>query len=214
MEAIDRTVLYNLDAEDVVLGSIFMEPELIKECDLKAEEFSPGLNIKMYKTFLDLDKKDIPIEPVSVAHRLGKHLEQVGGIARILELVNKVPSTRNFKRHCEIVREAYQRRRIIEVLEQKKYGALEGDVSDVIKEIQKEIESIEANTTTKIDGNIKNALKELAAKVENATGEHSGIYPGFKDLQRLIYAYLKGQLIVTGARPSMGEHLPRKLAIV
>lgn len=205
MEAIDRLALFNTEAEESVIGSIFLEPELIKDCGLEATEFSPGPNYKMFATLLDLDKKGLPIDPVSVADRLGKALNQVGGISRILELSSSVPSTRNFKRHCAIVREHYQVRQAVALSEKLQKGALEGDIVQTLSDIQKGIENVLDSNTNTIDGSIKQGLVKLVEKLEAADGKTNGIYPGFKDLSRIVIAYLKGQFVVTGARPSVGK---------
>lgn len=205
MEAIDRNI-YNYEAEDAVLGSFFLEPDLIKECKLKPEDFSPGRNFNMYWTLKDLDRQGIPIDVVSVSGRIGSKIDKVGGIGRLIELSDAVPSTANFKQYCKIVEEHSLRRKVKQMGERLTVSAVtEDDPNTVVKEILNDLMSIEEDKNEQDDGEIQEALMDMYSELESATGDITGIPSGIRDLDRLTGGYQDGDLIIVGGRPSMGK---------
>nr|pir hypothetical protein 39.1 - phage SPP1 [Bacillus phage SPP1] len=91
----EKTVmLYNEYAEQAVLGSILTEPELIKECPLTPEHFSPGKHFNIYFTMQDLDRKGQSVDFTSIAARVGEKLPQLGGFGYLTELAPLWPRQR------------------------------------------------------------------------------------------------------------------------
>jgi replicative DNA helicase len=207
METIENILLYNNSAETSVLGAILIEPELIKECPLKPEHFSPGRHTNLFHTLLDLDSKGTPIDMVSVTERLAraKKLDKVGGITYMSELAGSVPTTTNFKYYCQLVIEYYQKRQAVEIANKIKTAALEGDPLEAIRAGTNELMGIEDSGTDDDDGDIKTALVNMYDDLESATGELTGIPSGFVELDRMTGGYKGGQFIIIGARPAMGK---------
>lgn len=197
--------LYNNDAEQAVIGSIFLEPELIKECPLKPENFSPGRNTNLFHTLLLMDAKGIPIDLVTVTQTLGGKLDKVGGIQYLSDIMGHMPTTANFKFYCDIVQEYYQKRRAVTIANEIKDNAINGSPMDAIQIGVNDLMEIEEHGTDEDDGEIKEALIDMFNDIENATGEITGIPTGFKDLDRMTGGYKGGQFIVVGARPSVGK---------
>lgn len=207
MQAIDKLALYNEDAEKVVLGSIFLDQELIKDCYLVPEDFTPGRNWNMYWTFKDMDKKGELIDPIALSDRLKRgngSIESVGGIEYIMEIFNSVPSVTNFKRYCEIVKEHSIKRQILNLVDKTKNEVLEGDVSEAIQKAKESLENIESNGSDKFDGSIKEGLVKLFDMLMNADGTTNGVTTGFIDLDKMV-RYNGGDLVIVGARPSIGK---------
>lgn len=209
MEALDKLTLYSEEAEEMVIGSIFLEPELIKECELKANDFTPGPNWNIWYTFLDMEKRNKPIELVTLIDRLNignKSIEDVGGIGHITRIATGVHSLTNFKRYCEIVKEKSQTRQALETLKRTQQEILEGgEPLTAINKGKEDLQRIADSGTSTFDGNIKEGLIRMYESLEQATGEINGISSGFKDTDRIIGGYKPGDFIVIGARPSMGK---------
>lgn len=209
MESLDKLTLYSQEAEVTVIGSIFLNPELIKDSGLKPDDFSPGPHWNIWYTFLDMDKKGIPIDLVTLSERVraGKRsIEDVGGLEFLAKISVSVPSSSNFKRYCDIVREKSQTRQALAVVKKTQQEILEGsDTVEAIKKGREELQAIEDNGTTTFDGNIKKGLIKMYESLEAATGEINGISTGFKDTNRIIRGYKPGDFVVIGARPSIGK---------
>lgn len=207
MEAIlGERHLYNNDAEQNVLGAILLEPDLIKDCPLKPEEFSPGRHFNLFYTLLDMDAKGIPIDPVAIVERVGnKRVAKLGGITYITDLAGSVPTVANFNYYCKVVNDYYKKRQAIAIANQIKNDAIEGDALEAIQSGVNSLMAVEDSGTDEDDGDITEALVDMYDDIESATGEITGIPSGFTDLDNMTGGYKGGQFIVVGARPSMGK---------
>lgn len=205
-QAIETVNLYNISAETNVLGSLFLEPELIKDCTLKPEHFSPGRHFNIFYTLKDLDAKGLPIDFVSVVERVGnKRVEKLGGVSYLSDLAGSVASKANFNYHCALIIEYYQRRQAINVAEAIKQAAIEGDALEAIQSGVTDLMAIEDAGTDEDDGDIKEALVDVYEDLESATGEITGVVTGFTELDRMTGGLQPEDLIIIGARPSVGK---------
>ncbi|QEG13495.1 putative helicase [Bacillus phage vB_BspS_SplendidRed] len=199
--------LYNHYSETTVLGSILIEPELIKECTLKPEHFTPGKHFNLFFTMQDLDSKGVVIDFTGIASRVGDKLERLGGFTYLQELASSVPSTASFKDHCKMIVEAFQKRKAVEIANNMIQGVNEAEEAptSVIQEAVTNLMEVEASGTDDDDGDIKLALVEVYDDIENADGRITGIATGYSEIDRLTGGYKGGQFIIVGARPSMGK---------
>lgn len=209
MEALDKLTLYSEEAEEMVIGSIFLEPDLLRDCELQASDFTPGPNWNIWVTFLDMQKRNKPIELVTLIDRLSmanKSVEDVGGIGHITRIATGVHSLTNFRRYCEIVKEKSQTRQALNVVKKTQQAILEGgDTLDAINKGKEDLQAIADSGTTTFNGSIKPGLIRMYEMLEQATGEINGISTGFKDTDRIIGGLKPGDFVVIGARPSMGK---------
>ncbi|MEC0666139.1 DnaB-like helicase N-terminal domain-containing protein [Priestia flexa] len=85
--------VYNIEAEQVVLGCILQKPELIKDATVKSEEFSWEKHQIIFKSMKALDKDGEPIDYVTLVSKLGNiKIEQIGGVSYLQQLGESVPS--------------------------------------------------------------------------------------------------------------------------
>ncbi|PLR95735.1 replicative DNA helicase [Bacillus sp. T33-2] len=198
---------FNQEAEEALVGALFLEEGLIKDCNIRPEQlYLPKLQ-RLLSTMKRLDEKGRPIDVISVVEEVGEqNLESIGGISYITELAGSVPTTANFKYYQDIVREYYQKRRAKEVAgrimdEVARAEDIRKTISDGIHNLM-EIEG--ANGDDEL-GDIKSCLVDLYNDCEKDSGEISGVPSGFKKLDRLTGGFQESDLIVIGARPSMGK---------
>lgn len=205
MHALTEDTMFNIEAETAVLGAIFFEPDLIKECPLVPGQFSAGRHANIFHTMRLLDSKDIPIDMVTMVKTLGSKLDRVGGIQYLNELTAAMPTAANFKFYCDIVLEFYQKRRAIQIANDIKQAAIEGNPLDAVQMGVTDLMEIEESGSDEDDGEIKEALFEMFNDIESADGEIKGIITGFNDLDRMTGGLKGGQLGIIAARPSMGK---------
>ena len=105
------------EAEQAILGAVLLDAFAIDIArdHVAVEEFSLQRHQRIYQTMLRLWELDEPIDNLTLTERLRQtgDLEQVGGAAYLAELISVVPSSRNIKSHCLLVRKAAENRRII-----------------------------------------------------------------------------------------------------
>lgn len=99
-------IIRNVEAEQSVLGSIIVEGDLIKDCQLNPNQFSLPTHQVIFKTMKELDDAESPIDLVTVVEKLDSFLDQIGGIQFLVNLAEGVSTTKNFSYHEGLVIEA------------------------------------------------------------------------------------------------------------
>ena len=189
-----------LDAENMVLGAIFLEPDIIHEITLEPEYFSISKNRIIFKAMRELAAANITIDVVTLTDQLGDKIENVGGISYLSDLAIYCPSTANVQAYEKIVLENYKRRNLVAAA-QRFLNEQTEETADAF--YSKYIEMQELGTmkeTTKQD-----VLMEIFEEMHEDKGEITGIDTGFTDLNEMTGGLQGGDLIIVAGRPSMGK---------
>ncbi|MEU7163859.1 DUF3987 domain-containing protein [Streptomyces morookaense] len=115
---VTRVPPHDLDAEQAVVGSLMLAPEVIAEVTAvmdPADHYRPA-HEAIHRTILDLNAQGRPADPITLGHHLEQlgELHRVGGRAYLHTLVQAVPTTANAAYYAEIVHRLARRRRSIE----------------------------------------------------------------------------------------------------
>ena len=211
---IDRVPPHNLDAEQAVLGSMFLSQEAVEGATtaLLAEDFYRPAHARIFSAMLDLYARSIPVDHLSVADRLESwgDLEAAGGKPYLLDVTEIVPTAANWKRYSDIVKRMSMLRQLIGA--GTEIVALGFDAPDDAAQIVEDAERIIFQVTNKrVTSNFKHIndllkvsfknLEELAEKKEHVTG----VPTGFKELDKLLAGLHPGDLVVLAARPAVGK---------
>ncbi len=109
----------NLEAEQSVLGAIFLDPEnaipAIFNTGMTTDDFYRESHRQIMRALLQLVEARVAIDAVTATTALREAgvLEQIGGPAYIAELVSFVPTAANVGHYAKIVRD-YSRRRAVQ----------------------------------------------------------------------------------------------------
>lgn len=208
--------IYAIEAEQAVLGAFFEEPALIYETKLLPEHFSPGRHHNLFYTMKDLAAKDIPIDPVVIVKRVAKpeRIEAIGGITYMTELAAAVPTVQNFKFYESAILDSWQRRKIGNLSTEIAREIIEYETAaEAIDDLKSKIAAIELASSDDDDGDIKEDIMQAYENIEQnayraSKGEDavvSGTPTGYRDLDKITNGLQKQDLVIIGARPSMGK---------
>jgi len=115
----DRVPPHNREAEQSVIGAIFLEPQALITASeiLMADDFYSNAHKIIFETMLRLSDQGKAIDVVTVTEELSakKEIEDVGGLSYLLELANAVPTAANVAHYAKIVEEKALLRRLIRV---------------------------------------------------------------------------------------------------
>lgn len=188
------------DAEANVLGGIAMVGEAAywKTADLlTADDFSTPLNRAMWQVMTDLARGGIPIDFSTIADR-NPALE-----ADALAMANATPSAVNIRAYAEIVARDATARRVRKAGEQ--IAKLGGE--DALGEAQRLIGSCVPRMASQIK-HAREFLKEsvalMAARCEQI-GDLTGVPTSVAWLDAMTAGWQRSNLIIIGARPSVGK---------
>lgn len=219
----DKVVIpHNVEAEKALLGAILIAKDksiVIDEVNqiIKSKDFYRKANQIVYLTILDLFNTRKDIDSITLTEKLTNtnQLESVGGIAYITDLSNCVPSAVNIKSYANIVRENAVKRELInagqKIIQQAREADGDVDINLVLDNAEKDILEIAktANNTDKIiepAEYIIKAFTEIESRYNsNKDGKLFGLDTGFSELNRMTGGLQKSDLIILGARPSMGK---------
>ncbi|GLB61428.1 replicative DNA helicase [Cytobacillus sp. NCCP-133] len=198
--------LFSQEAEEAVVGALFLEDGLVKDCKVKPEHFYLARLKRLMQLIRQLDAKGKPVDVISVMEEAGQqNLESIGGISYITQLAGSVPSVANFKFYQDVVLEYYQKRKAVEIAERIQQNAQTGDISGTLRDGIQDLMLIEDHIGDEDLGEVMPALVELYEESEKDLGEWTGIPSGFARLDKLTGGFQESDLIIVGARPSVGK---------
>jgi replicative DNA helicase len=197
---------YNQEAEEAFVGAFFLDADLVKECTIKPEQLYSSKLRLLYSAIRSLDVKGKPIDVISVVEELGPdHLVGIGGVSYITDLASSVPTTANFHFYEQIVKEYDQKRKAIHIAKRIIEQAGEHEIGKTLNTAIQDLMNIEGEQTDKDTGDITPILVDLFLDCEKDHGDLVGISSGFSYLDRLTGGFQESDLVIIGARPSMGK---------
>lgn len=210
----DKVPPHNLEAEQAVLGSLLLNWESFAEVvtKLKAENFYSLQNQLIYDALIKLYNQSITGDSLSLINELTKqnNLEKAGGAAYIASLTSSVPSSANVEYYAQIVLDRFERRELIRISSEVKASSYELNTKseNLIEDAEKKIFALaEKNEQTVIYDAQKIMVREIEI-IESrfrSKNQFTGIPTGFARLDTYTSGFQNSELIIIGARPSIGK---------
>ena len=210
----DRIPPQNIEAEQAVLGAIFLEPSSLTITSelLIPEDFYRSSHQKIFSVMIKLNDEGKAVDLITVTEELSamKNLEEVGGVSYLSELAGSVPTAANIEYYARIVEEKSLLRRLIRTatnIAQEGYSR-EDEVEELLGEAEKTIMEVAQRKNAGSFQNIKDVLVKTYDNIEvltNRKGDVTGIPTGFAELDRMTAGFQRNDLIIVGARPSVGK---------
>jgi replicative DNA helicase len=211
---LDRIPPHNMEAEQAVIGAIFLEPESLTIASeiLLPEDFYRSAHQKIYQAILKLNDEGKAVDLITVTEELAasKQLEEVGGVSYLSDLAGSVPTAANIEYYARIVEEKSLLRRLIRTatnIAQDGYSR-EDEVNELLNEAEKRIMEVSQRKNSGSFHNIKDILVRTYDNIEmlhNRKGDITGIPTGFAELDRMTAGFQRNDLIIVAARPSVGK---------
>ena len=203
----------NIEAEEAILGGILIDPEAISRIAelLQPEFFAITAHQVIYRSALDLFLQGQPTDLMTVTTRLTdrNQLEQVGGLTKLAQLVDRTVSAVNIDQYAVLVEDKYQRRKLIEAGNNIVQLGYETAVplETVLDRAEQEIFSITQERPQQDLVSIGETLNQTFQDLENRNEGLTlpGIPCGFYDLDAMTGGFQRSDLIIVAARPAMGK---------
>ncbi|OCS84419.1 replicative DNA helicase [Caryophanon latum] len=210
----DRVPPHNHEAEQAVIGAIFLDSSTLITASeiLRPDDFYRSAHQKIFETFIRLSDRGKGIDVVTVTEELSskKELENVGGVAYIMELANAVPTAANVGHYAKIVEEKALLRRLIHVATKivEDGYTREDEVESLLGEAERKVMEVANRKNASDFRHIKDVLVNTFDNIEqmqHRTGDVTGIPTGFTALDKLTAGFQRNDLIIVAARPSVGK---------
>ena len=198
---IDTTASINI--ERAVLCSIFFDYEIFEELTIKSQDFYFPAHQKIFHVMVALHKNGMPIDEEFLRKRLStKDVDD----SILIEILSSNPIT-NFMAYQNQIIEDSKFRKLANLSTTIKKVSIEEDIpiAEAIDIVQKEINAIDNDLlSTRNTSDMVEAFKQLMIEASNNNGP-IGLKTNMSKLNNMIGAFEPGQLVVIGARPSMGK---------
>ncbi|MFW6006184.1 MAG: replicative DNA helicase [Candidatus Bipolaricaulota bacterium] len=213
----DRTIPKNKEAEQLVLGSILMDPEDV--VPQVVEKVKPGYfywkeHRLIFRAVLELFDKGDPADVVTVTNRLKEkgQLEEIQGRGYLADLLDKVVTTANLEHYTEILREKALMRAVINGGRRISELGYETDqeLKDVLDRAEEIVFEISRQETVDDFHLLSDFLRDHFDELEELHHDPnqqtiSGLSTGFPKLDEMTSGFQDGQLIVVAGRPGTGK---------
>jgi replicative DNA helicase len=209
-----RVPPHNLQAEESLLGAMLLSKDAIAAAVelLTADDFYKPAHGHIFDAITSLYGTGEPADPVTVAEELRRAdlLDALGGQPVLVALQSSTPATTSAARYAKIVEEHALLRRMIGVageISERAYS-LPDDVTKTIDEAEALVFAVAerrlADTLSPIGMLLDESLNRLEQLYERG-GTITGVPTGYTDLDEMLAGMQASNLIVVGARPSVGK---------
>ncbi len=204
----------NLEAEQSVLGALMIDKDAIIQIadTLSSQDFYHPHNAGIYESIMELFEKRQPIDILSLTTKLKEKdlLKEIGGSTYLSKLVDSVPTSSHISHYAQIVKEKKILRDLINASADISEKAFDGggDLEETLGEIEQRIFSISQRSVPQKFSGIREDLPKAYERIEKMhRGEKTlgGLGTGFPALDNLLSGLRPSDMIVVGARPSLGK---------
>lgn len=211
-ELLDRVPPHNLEAEQGVLGSLLLDPQICDEVVLivRADDFYSDANQKIFRRILELHEQGKRIDALLLVERLKQagELDDIGGLAYLYE-ITQVPTAANALHYARIVADKATLRSLIHASTEILREAYD-PVDEPRQLLGRAEEKIFAIHDQKGSGELMlmqdvlvEAFDHIDKRLEH--GRATGVPSHFVDLDELTGGLHESELVILAARPSMGK---------
>ncbi len=208
----DRMPPYDLDAEEVVLGSVLIDSGAMSVVApiVTHDDFFRDKNRWVMTACENLFRRGEPINQTLLSHELSRNgeLEKLGGSAYLSNLVLNVPTSVHAEYYAKIVKRLSTMRRLIGAADKIANMGYEAspDIDNTLSEAQQLLLGLASTNGTGFRG-----FADISGDAIDYVGElfekkfMIGTTTGFSSVDRAIGGYRKGNLYLEAARSGMGK---------
>jgi len=208
----DRPLPHNVEAEQSVLGAVFIRPSLwpTVESQLRLDEFFLPAHREVYDAMATVAHRQMPLDPVTVADELRardviRRLD--GGEGYLMTLANAVPTAENVAGYVSIVRNAAAKRDLIRLCAEtasRAWGEVEADrlVEEHSTLVSKLVVRSARNDLDLLGDSVAGALDAIEAR---GSGAVEGVKTGIFALDAMTNGFFPEEFVILGADPGAGK---------
>ncbi|GBU11114.1 replicative DNA helicase DnaB [Erysipelotrichaceae bacterium] len=214
MQNLEKSAPHNMQAEQAVLGAMIMDRvALITSLEkLRRESFYFEQNGSVYEALRILHAENQAIDITTLSDQLEKmgQMQSCGGLDYLAILLEAVPTSAHIEFYVEILIKNAVRREMLLVGQSILKQAMdsENEVDYLINEAEKNIMAVSQKQTMGHFIPISDVLSSTLDYIEQlkkSAGDVTGIASTFRELDKMTAGFQKGDLVIIGARPSMGK---------
>lgn len=201
------------DLEEAVLGALLIEPSCVDEA---MEELTPSCfydpkHRMIYEAMVSLVNEHVALDLLSVSQKLQaqKNLDKVGGTVALAAMSQKIGAAAHVEYYIKILKQKCIQRDLISAAYDILKGAYDDseNVDDLIDMSQSKVFAAIQNNVKKDVQDVGSVLKTVMDELEEMQTQSgiSGVPSGFASVDKYTLGWQRANLIILGARPSVGK---------
>ena len=209
----ERVPPHNVEAEQSVLGSMFLSADAVETCVPLVEptDFYRPPHQRIFGAIVHLHGRGEAVDQITVAARLEAtgELELAGGKPYLLDITGAVPTAANAEYYAGIVKRTSMLRQLIDAATRIQAISYAGpdDIDEVVAESEKLVFQV---TNKRVSSNfqaIDTLMEEVFKEIEllyERKARITGVPTGYPDLDDILAGLHRGDLVILAARPAVG----------
>lgn len=206
--------LFSLEAEQSIIGSAMQDSNLISELAeiVRPEDMSTHEHRSIWGALINLAREGHDTDIITLSEKLDAtgQLDDMGGMASLSEMVINTPASKNAASYAEIVADLAQRRRLVGTLPdaERRISDRQESTSDIITQLQAQLEGMRRASRKQLlraGEYLADEFLDPFDKRFSGEVEAMGLSYGLRDLDEITLGMKPNELVVVGARPSMGK---------
>jgi replicative DNA helicase len=203
-----------IEAERALLGGLIESPSQIDQIvsTVKAEDFYRPDHSALFALLLDMKGRDEPIDSITVPERIGRdgRVDDFGGLAYVVQLVDHVPSTANLGHYAGVIREKALLREVIQTAGTLRDRAFTQpkDVGEMLEGALRQMQTIGERNAARNWHQVSLVVDDEVLRIEQLSESSEGLTgtsTGFVDLNEKLAGLHPTDLLILAARPAMGK---------
>ncbi len=211
----ERLLPHNLEAEEAVIGSLLIDGECFTRIAplLQPGDFYRERNQICFAAAQALFQRDHAIDQLTLAGELSRteKLDLVGGMAYLSHLVSITPTSVHSEEYAEIVSRTSTMRKLIDAAAQ--ISALgyndTDDVEATLRQAEDALFAVRGGGQSRgfipLRQIYDQYLQDRASAAEAMLDSGGPVMSGYADLDELLGGIQRSDMVILGARPSLGK---------
>ena len=210
----DKVPPHNLEAEQATLGAVLLDWDAVGSVivHLRSESFYSLQHQTIFKAILSLYNKGQRGDILTLTEELRQtgQLDAAGGVAYVASLPDHVPTSSNVEYYAQLVKDDFNRRELIKISSTAISEAHDDTkpsrttLEDTQNKLFALAESDQSQRLLTMLELIPDTFSIIEKHLDNQDA-YTGIPSGFAALDTMTSGFQNSEMIIIGARPSMGK---------
>lgn len=210
----DKIPPHNLEAEQATLGAVLLDWDAVGSVivHLRSESFYSLQHQTIFKAILSLYNKGQRGDILTLTEELRQtgQLDAAGGVAYVASLPDHVPTSSNVEYYAQLVKDDFNRRELIKIS-----STAISEAHDDTKPSRTTLEDTQNKLFTLAESDQSQRLLTMLELIPDTFSiiekhldnqdAYTGIPSGFAALDTMTSGFQNSEMIIIGARPSMGK---------
>jgi replicative DNA helicase len=204
--------LFSPASEEAVIGSLLINPSLWDVLNLEPKHFYLGKHKLIWEACQNIAMRGLDMDYLQVAHELDRSgkLNEIGGEAFLVGVINMVPSSLHAEGYAASIRDLWSRREVVRIAQDlaKAAGDKDGNLDASVGSLMSELSgAANVNRGAVHWSTYLNQAQEEAEVRRETPGGCWGLRTGFNDFDYITGGLQLSELLLVAAEPGIGKSI-------